>query len=85
MKPQVSAALGCQTTRNFGVVSLVLGQDRFDPFVVLLGQDGADEADDGVAAGEDADHVGPPADLFVQAFLGIVAPHLAPDLVREGC
>jgi hypothetical protein len=28
------------------------------PFVVLLGQDGADEADDGGAVGEDADHVG---------------------------
>jgi hypothetical protein len=28
------------------------------PFVVLLGQDGADEADDGGAVGEGADHVG---------------------------
>jgi hypothetical protein len=30
----------------------------FGPFVVLLGQHRADQADDRVAAGEDADHVG---------------------------
>lgn len=29
----------------------------FDPFVVLLGEHGADEADDGLAVGEDADNV----------------------------
>jgi hypothetical protein len=39
------------------------------PFVVLLGQDGADEADDGVAAGEDADYVGAAPDLLVQPLL----------------
>ena len=33
----------------------------FGPFVVLLGQDCADEADEGVAVGEDADDVGPAA------------------------
>jgi hypothetical protein len=32
---------------------------RLGPFVVLLSQDGADQADDGVATGKDADHVGP--------------------------
>jgi hypothetical protein len=42
----------------------------FGPFVVLLGQDGADEADEGVAGGEDADDVGAAADLPVEAFLG---------------
>jgi hypothetical protein len=36
---------------------------------VLLGQDGADEADEGIAAGEDADDVGTAADLAVQPFL----------------
>lgn len=40
-----------------------------DPFVVLPGQDRADKADDRVAAGEDAHDVGPPAYLFIQAFL----------------
>ncbi len=41
----------------------------FGPFVVLLGQDGADEPDQGVAVGEDADDVGAAADLAVQPFL----------------
>ena len=49
------------------------------PFVALFGQHGADEPDCGRAAGEDADDVGAPADLFVQSFLGVVAPDLAPD------
>jgi hypothetical protein len=38
----------------------------FGPLVVLLGQHGADEADQGVAAGEDPDHVGAAADLPVE-------------------
>ena len=41
----------------------------FGPFVVLFGQDGADEADEGVAVGEDADDVGSPAYFPVEAFL----------------
>jgi hypothetical protein len=41
----------------------------FGPFVVLFGQDGADEADDRVPAGEDADDIGPSAYLLVQPFL----------------
>lgn len=32
------------------------------PFVVLLEQDRADETDDGVLIGEDADHLGAPLD-----------------------
>jgi hypothetical protein len=36
---------------------------------VLFGQDGADEADEGVAVGEDADDVGSPAYFPVEAFL----------------
>jgi hypothetical protein len=43
---------------------------------VLFGQDGADESDDGVAVGEDPDDVGAAADLFVQAFVGVVRPDL---------
>ncbi len=52
-------------------------------FVVLLGQDGADEADDRVPVGEDADHVGAAADLLVEPFVGVVRPDLPPDLLRE--
>jgi hypothetical protein len=41
----------------------------FSPFVVLFGEDGADEADQGVPAGEDPDDVGAAADFPVQPFL----------------
>jgi hypothetical protein len=44
----------------------------FGPFVVLFGQHGTDEADQGGAVGEDADDVGAPPDLFVESFLGVV-------------
>ena len=50
---------------------------------MLLGQDGADEADDRGAVGEDADDVGAAADLAVEAFVGVVRPDLAPDLLGE--
>jgi hypothetical protein len=46
----------------------------------LFGQDRADEAEEGVAVGEGADNIGATADLFVEAFLGVVGPDLAPDL-----
>jgi hypothetical protein len=39
------------------------------PFVGLLGEEGADEADNSGTVREDPDHVGPPADLLVEAFL----------------
>jgi hypothetical protein len=54
------------------------------PFVVLLGQHSADQADDRAAAGEDADHIGAPADLLVQPLLRVAAPDLPPDLAGEG-
>ena len=54
------AALGEQFEAH---VATVLG-----PFIALFGQDGPDEADQRVAAGEDPDHVGAPADLLVQPF-----------------
>jgi hypothetical protein len=41
----------------------------FDPFVVLFGEHGADEAGDGVAVGEDADDVGAAADLGVESLV----------------
>jgi hypothetical protein len=44
------------------------------PFVVLLGQDSADKADDGVTPGKDADDVGPPAYLLIEAFDGYLEP-----------
>ena len=50
---------------------------------MLFGQHGADEADQGVAVGEDADDVGAAADLLVEPFLGVVRPDLAPDLLGE--
>ena len=43
------------------------------PFIILLvEQDRADQADDGVLVGEDADHPGPPLDLAVEALDRIV-------------
>ncbi len=52
----------------------------FGPCVVLLGQDRADQAVEGGAVGEDADHVGATPDLLVQPLLRIVRPDLPPDL-----
>jgi hypothetical protein len=51
---------------------------------VLLGQHGADQADQRVAVGKDADHVGAPADLAVEPLGGVVRPDLPPDLLEEG-
>jgi hypothetical protein len=39
-------------------------------FVVLFGQHGADEADDGVTVGEDAHDVGAPTEFFVSSGRG---------------
>jgi hypothetical protein len=50
------------------------------PLVVLFGEHGADEPDDGGAVGEEANHVGAAADLAVEPLVGIVGPDLAPDL-----
>ena len=54
------------------------------PFVVLLGQDGADQPDQRGPVGEDADDIGAAADLPVQPFLGVVGPDLPPGRFREG-
>jgi hypothetical protein len=48
------------------------GLAHFGSFVVLLGQDRADQADQGVAGGEDAHDVGAAAALAVQALLGLL-------------
>jgi hypothetical protein len=55
----------------------------FGPFVVLFGQDGADEADQGIAAGEDPDDIGAAADLAVQPLLRVVGPDLPPEFLGE--
>jgi hypothetical protein len=55
----------------------------FSPFVVLFSQHRADEADQRGAVGNDGDDVGAPSDFFVESFLGIVGPDLAPDLFGE--
>jgi hypothetical protein len=47
---------------------------------MLFGQDGANEADERVTVGEDTDDVGAAPDFFVEPFLGVVRPDLAPDL-----
>ena len=39
----------------------------FGPFVVLLGEHGADQADEGLAVGEEAQDVGAAADLAVES------------------
>jgi len=38
----------------------------FGPFVARLGEHGAEQADQRVAVGKDADHVGAPADLAAE-------------------
>jgi len=37
------------------------------PFIVLLEQDGTDQTGDGLVVGEDADDVGSPLDLAIEA------------------
>lgn len=51
--------------------------------VVLFEQDGADEAGDGGFVGEDADDLGTPLDLAVEAFERIDGVQLDPVLGRE--
>jgi hypothetical protein len=69
------------------------GRDRFQchvagaldrPFVVLLKQDRADQTDDGVLVGEDADDIGAPLDLAVKALDRIGRVQLGAMLDREG-
>ncbi|GJF32771.1 hypothetical protein KNE206_54710 [Kitasatospora sp. NE20-6] len=64
-----------------------LGADAaalFGPFVALLGQDGADQADGRAAVGEDPDDVGAATDLLVQPLLRVVRPDRLPDRSGEG-
>ena len=54
------------------------------PLVVLLEQDGADQADDGGLVGEDADDVGAALDLAVEPLERVGGVQLGPVLGREG-
>ena len=54
------------------------------PLIVLLHEDGADEANDAGFVGEDADDVGAALNLFVEALERIGAVQLGPVLSREG-
>lgn len=53
------------------------------PFVGLLGEDAANEADHRVPVGEDADAVGSAADLSVQPLVGVVRPDLLPEVLGK--
>ncbi len=52
------------------------------PFIVLLEEHCADQADDSGTVREDADDVGAPADFFVQSLLRVVGPDLATSAPR---
>ena len=73
--------LGVHLLGVVGVDGLGAGEDvesevaaAFGPFVVLFGQDGADEPDDAGPVGEDPDDVGAATDLAVEP---LVYPALA--------
>ena len=59
LRPEVGISCRASASASFG------------PFVGLLGEDSADEPDDGVAVGEDPDCVGPAADLSVEPLRGL--------------
>src|SRR4051812_7128187 len=56
---------------------------RDEPLVILLRQQGAGEADDGLVVGEDADDVGAAADFLVDAFQRVGGAQLGPVLARQ--
>ena len=66
--------------RAFGQVAAVGGL----PFIVLFGEDGADEADHGGVVGEDPDHVASAFDLFLDSFQRVGGVDLAPVGAGEG-
>ena len=50
----------------------------------MFGEDGSDQADDGLAVGEDPHGVGASADFAVEALIGVVGPDLGPYPGGEG-
>ena len=53
------------------------------PFVVLLSQDGANQATHGWPVREDAHHIGAASDLLVETLQRVVRPDLPPVEGRE--
>ena len=53
------------------------------PFVVLLSQDGANQATHGWSVREDAHDIGATSDLLVETLQGVVGPDLLPVGDRE--
>src|SRR3990167_7540765 len=53
------------------------------PFVRLLRKNGPDEAGDRGPVREDPHHIGPAADLTVQALVRVIRPDLLPHIFRE--
>jgi hypothetical protein len=51
---------------------------------VLLGEHGADQADDRGSFGEDADHVGAATDFPIQPFVGLLDRICTPQVFRVG-
>lgn len=54
------------------------------PLMVLLTEDGADQADDDLFVGEDADHVGASLDQLVDVYERFGGVDFAPVILREG-
>jgi hypothetical protein len=54
------------------------------PLVILFEQDGADEPDDGLLIGKDADDIAAALDLFIEAFQDVGAMQLGSVLGRKG-
>jgi hypothetical protein len=62
---------------------LLLANRERSIHVILFEQQSADEADDGVFVGKDADHLRAPFDLTIQALDGICAVKLGPVLLGK--
>lgn len=55
----------------------------FSPFIVLFGDDSADEVDDGIRVGKYAKTVRAPADFSVEALVRAIGPDLLPHISSE--
>lgn len=72
---------GCEVGAGAGADTETEVAASFRLFVVLLSQNSADEADQGVAAGDDADHVAPPLEAL--AFIAHVQESWRPGLQAQ--
>src|SRR4051794_10306500 len=78
----IEADVGIIAQRRDGFQCHVAGA-LHGPLIVLFEQDRADEANDGILVGEDADHVGPPFDLAVETLDRVGGMQLGSMLRRE--